>query len=478
MIDQNLRPIKTSHGIIDQDKKALKNVIDHTTECIFSADRNFNFLSFNKAFIDLFFSLHDRQPMIGESMLSPTAEESRKATIENCNRVFAGESFVIEYKLVVNDQELWFKAAHYPIYENNEITGVAIFSSDITDEKKARADLASQTIFTDQLLNSVPADIALFDLDHKYLFVNPIAIKNPEIRKWLIGKDDFDYCRYRNVDIKLAENRRKLFLQAISTRKDVEWIDEHPNDSGGKSHILRRFHPLIENDKVYRVVGYGIDVSELKGKDAELQKMNAELIRTEETERARFAYELHDGLSQILVSAKLHLGIGRSSNNYNKVEELLNLAVSEAKNISNNIAPKDLKEYGLISAVDKLFERISNTRRLNIKFDFTPEFAQLDMDEHMQFNIYRIIQESLNNTLRHSKATKITTRFSYNHNMVEILFSDNGKGIEEEILEKPVTFIAIKRRLNLLKGRFKVSSKPGKGTSFIYDIPFMEKIFS
>ena len=81
------------------------------------------------------------------------------------------------------------------------------FISDISERKSVADKLDKQKVFYENILDKLPTDIAVFDKNHRYLFVNPGAISNEEYRKFIIGKDDFEYCAYRNRDMSVAERR-------------------------------------------------------------------------------------------------------------------------------------------------------------------------------------------------------------------------------------------------------------------------------
>jgi len=117
--------------------------------------------------------------------------------------------------------------------------------------------------FNEIILNNIPADIAVFDRNHNYLFVNPNGIRDEETRNWLIGKNDFDYCDYKAVDKTIAAERRAFFNQAIQTKRQVEWVDEY-HKNGKDSYVMRRFFPVIIDNEFFCMIGYGVDVSELR----------------------------------------------------------------------------------------------------------------------------------------------------------------------------------------------------------------------
>lgn len=146
---------------------------------------------------------------------------------------------------------------------------INIYASDITDyieqlEEKERQILGIKN-FYEFILNNIPSDIAVFDSNHKYLFVNPQGISNEETRKFIIGKDDFDYCRYKGISDEIAKSRRRVFDEIVSSKKPKEWEDISHDKNGNLKYILRKLAPIFdEKGKVDYVIGYGVDITERK----------------------------------------------------------------------------------------------------------------------------------------------------------------------------------------------------------------------
>lgn len=149
-----------------------------------------------------------------------------------------------------------------------EISGVKyniVYISDITDRKTVLTELVKQNDFYENILNKLPTDIAVFDANHKYLFVNPGAISNPEYRKYIIGKDDYEYVAYRNRDISVAHSRRDKFLQVKNTGKEIRWEEGLKNPNGETITSLRRLFPVFDDDgELTLVIGFGIDITDRK----------------------------------------------------------------------------------------------------------------------------------------------------------------------------------------------------------------------
>jgi len=175
--------------------------------------------------------------------------------------------YVQEFKytgrfLLSSGEIIWFDANAIPIVKDEEITFNGIIQN-ITERKKEEAEISKKRYFNDSVLNNIPADIAYFDKEHNYLFINPNGVSDTTTRNWLIGKNDFDYCQMRGLDTSVATIRRAYFNQAKETKKQVDWIDEI-NRNGKKISILRRFHPIYMENEFTNMIGYGVDVSELK----------------------------------------------------------------------------------------------------------------------------------------------------------------------------------------------------------------------
>ncbi len=137
--------------------------------------------------------------------------------------------------------------------------------TDITEKKLSENKLENQRHFYEQVLNQIPSDIVVFDKDHRYLFINPIAIKDPELRKWMIGKKDEDYCTFRNKPIHIVEGRRGIFNKVLASKKLYAWEETLQNSEDETEYHLRNMFPVLDsNGEVEMIIGYGVNISERK----------------------------------------------------------------------------------------------------------------------------------------------------------------------------------------------------------------------
>lgn len=137
--------------------------------------------------------------------------------------------------------------------------------TDITKLKETEAELNKQQNFYESILNNIPTDIAVFDAQHRYLFTNPVGIKDAEIRKWIIGKTDLEYCTFRNKDPQIAMSRSAIFTKVIESKKQYSWEEELLNGNGEKEYHLRNLFPVLnEKSEVQLVIGFGLNITERK----------------------------------------------------------------------------------------------------------------------------------------------------------------------------------------------------------------------
>lgn len=123
------------------------------------------------------------------------------------------------------------------------------------------------------ILDSIPADIVIMDVNQRYVFLNKSACPTESVRKWLIGKNDFEYCRYRDKPIHIAVKRRTTFNETILTGAPAS-LEERFETNDGDKHHLRIYQPLHDsNGQAKWVMGYGLDLTSIKSIESVLNKM-------------------------------------------------------------------------------------------------------------------------------------------------------------------------------------------------------------
>jgi PAS domain S-box-containing protein len=149
---------------------------------------------------------------------------------------------------------------------------------DISERKKSADRLEKQKEFYENILNKIPAEIVVYDANHKYMFVNPSAIKVPEYREFVIGKDDFQYYEYRNKDLNIAITLRERFEEVKSKGKVKEWENTFIDAQGQEITFLRGMIPIYNQaNTMTQVLEYGFDISERKAVEFSLKQSEERL---------------------------------------------------------------------------------------------------------------------------------------------------------------------------------------------------------
>ncbi|MFO7574723.1 MAG: histidine kinase [Bacteroidales bacterium] len=217
---------------------------------------------------------------------------------------------------------------------------------------------------------------------------------------------------------------------------------------------------------------YSLKRAELERIRAERRVINA-IINTEENEKKRFAKELHDGLGPLLSSVKMFLSAltgkvsGKGGNEIlASVNSMTNEAIATLKEISNNLSPHVLTNFGLASAINTFTTKLNQARALPIEFKTNMDNVRISPDKEVV--IYRAVCELITNSIKHSGASKIEIDLNRHDKFVTLHFTENGRGFDQELLKsgeiKGMGIFNIETRVRSINGLFILESDPGKGT--------------
>ena len=144
---------------------------------------------------------------------------------------------------------------------------------DITEYIEARYKLLQQKEFYEKILDKIPTDIAVFDSKHNYLYLNPFAIKDKELRKFILGKNDFEYAKHIGRNTISAQKRRVKFLEATLSKNLTQWEEKYVGVTGETTYHTRKFNPVFLDDGSLDImVGFGVDITEIKKAQEEILK--------------------------------------------------------------------------------------------------------------------------------------------------------------------------------------------------------------
>ena len=203
----------------------------------------------------------------------------------------------------------------------------------------------------------------------------------------------------------------------------------------------------------------------------ELLHSNIEQV---ETERHRIATDLHDELGGIFSTLKLKINqLDRPENLHrllSESREIIDTGIDSVRRISHSITPPGLEMFGLDDALSSLCQK-ADSPQLNIDFICSSDFPRLEVK--LELGLYRIVQELLNNSIRHAEASKIDLHLSPSEGQISLIYSDNGKGFDPAILQdrRGLGLKNIEARANYLNATVDWYTQPGEGLKTIVKVP-------
>ncbi|KOH42768.1 sensor histidine kinase [Sunxiuqinia dokdonensis] len=198
------------------------------------------------------------------------------------------------------------------------------------------------------------------------------------------------------------------------------------------------------------------------------------IIQTEEKERKRFAKDLHDGLGPLLSTVKMSVSSLAQLEHDQASKEIvdntamvINEAIKSLKEISDNLSPHVLNNFGLLRALRNFSNKINATRAIHIELE--SNLGNERFSNNIEVVLYRVVCELINNTIKHAEAKTVSIQLQKESNDLLISYQDDGIGFDMEKLdEQPLVggmgFSNIYSRINSLKGEFTLESKPQEGT--------------
>jgi signal transduction histidine kinase len=223
--------------------------------------------------------------------------------------------------------------------------------------------------------------------------------------------------------------------------------------------------------------GWQYRISQLRRAYAAQQTFSRQLIASQERERKRIAAELHDSLGQQLliiknwaVLALSNLGSQKSPKEpLDEISSTASHAVEEMRGIAYNLRPYQLEKLGLTAAIRGLITRVAASS--NIRFATEIDTVDGLFSQETEISIYRIVQEALNNTVKHSQATEGRVLVSSNSGTLDLLIEDNGRGFTPpdgsipQPSQQGFGLLGIAERVRMLGGQVVIQSAPGHGST-------------
>lgn len=193
------------------------------------------------------------------------------------------------------------------------------------------------------------------------------------------------------------------------------------------------------------------------------------VIEAEERQKQKFSKELHDGLGPLLSTAKMSVSALSSRNSNPEInkeiianaEQAINLAINSVRDISNNLSPHILNNFGVSRALNTFINRLKTVSQTEIIYRNNLRNQRFDINREVI--VYRVVCELINNSLKHAEASVITLDLHFENEMLKIRYTDNGIGFNTEAPTDGMGLSNINSRISSIKGEITISSAIGQG---------------
>ncbi|MFM7233523.1 MAG: sensor histidine kinase [Flavobacteriales bacterium] len=352
------------------------------------------------------------------------------------------------------------------------------------------------------VLNQLPSELVVVDTNSCYLFVNKAAVKDDEIREWMIGKTDVEFWKRKNRNSDLSVKRRQAFEHVMHTGEDLQFEESFHVGTPQEKHYVRLHRPSLTDGEQQYVIVYGQEITELKKSEERLKAQNAELEKVNH-ELDQFVYSASHNLRAPLLSIKGLLGliemdetdaparnrfIGEIYKSIQRLDATIKDIIDYSKNARLEIAPVCIE-------IEQL---IRNTHE-DLKF-YEGTTVALELVTHLSTGFYSderrlksIIHNIMSNSVKYSDPAKeaswLRVEIEANAQCCIITFADNGKGISPENLSRVFDMFyrgttdrsgsglglyIVKEMTERIGGSVQLESAPGAGTTITLNLPNMQ----
>jgi len=416
----------------------------------------------------------------------------RDTPCQGCPTVRAMETGQIEravmHKFKTNGIETEIYWDNYSVPLKNEvgyIEGFIQITRDITDQKQAMDALRKSEATMKAINASSPVGITLvrkriLDWANKAMYhmlgYEEGSLLGESVR--VLYPDDEEYNRVGHV---LYPGIKKTGMNQVETRLVKK--------DGSIIHCYIQICALNPSDPDKGVIVAVMDITDRKLAEEHIHTLTQQLMKAQENERQMISRELHDRVGQDL--STLRIGLDTLIDNQSGVlpetrqrvwglSKMLQDSIMAIRDISYDLRPPSLDQLGLVQTLLQYCKDFSEKTGLSV--DFTSagmEHLRLDFDT--EINLYRLIQEGLNNIKKHAYANRVTIRLISSFPKIILRIEDDGKGfdLEKRLItaqnEKRMGLRSMKERVSLLNGAMRIQSHPGKGTKILIEVPYEEK---
>jgi two-component system, NarL family, sensor kinase len=292
--------------------------------------------------------------------------------------------------------------------------------------------------------------------------------------------DNFElYGNYRDSIISTSKNEQLAELNVkYEAEKKQKLIDQQTFELTKKNQLLwfvaiGLLLVAIAGYFIYKNLQYR-QRTKLQEHAQHQQEIAARsLFEGEQNERIRIARDLHDSVGQMLSLVKMNLSsLDNQDAITQKTSILVDKRIDEVRNVSHNLIPEELN-FGIFRALDNLADKVNSSGETQMSIDIPDNIRNIKFEKQNELSIYRIVQEVINNMIRHAEASLINLHIKEDDQHIIISVKDNGRGLDLQSIDrsKGIGWKNINARVHLLDGKINVQSEKLSGTQIEITLP-------
>jgi PAS domain S-box-containing protein len=385
-----------------------------------------------------------------------------------------------------NGEWRWLETKLTNLLADPAVHGIVSNSRDVTEKKKSEeAILESEERYRSLFFNN-PMSICIWDLDtFEILEVNDTAQK------------EYGYSRDEFLSLSIHNLRKEEYTEHfISLVKELKEMNEQKIKHAVVSHIKKDGETMLMEVYSQKIIFKGrnavlalanninekvkLEKRLTEEREAKQKEITEAVIRVQEKERYEISRELHDNVNQQLTVAMMYIATAEKGSN--NAEALLKQssvfiynAIEEIRKLSKALVTPLIKDFGLCKAIEGLLEDVQPANN-SIHFDFFSEnFYEEDVSYEFKLSIYRIVQEQMNNILKHAKAKEVVIEL-YRDEVIRLSVNDDGIGFDTKKKRKGIGIHNIQTRVGLYGGKINIHSEPGQGCQLRVEFPITNDI--
>lgn len=482
---QDITERKLAELQVQNSEKRFRSLVQNGSDMIKILDENAVF-TFSSPSVEQVLG-YTAEQIIGKSVMDFVHPDEIKQIRQHFELIKKSDYHEIQYFRFKNatGEWRWLETKLTNLLNDPAVKGIVSNSRDVTEKKKAEEAIKESEERYRNLFFNNPMSIYIWDIEtYEILEVNETAQRE-------YGYTREQFLQLKTLDLRNAEEISvyKSFVNDLKNDKSenihrVIW--KHKNSNGDPLFMEVYSQKLYFKEKK-SVIALANNVTEKiklekkleEERNARQKEITEAVIRVQEKERYEISRELHDNVNQQLTVAMMYIatiekGTGNAEALLKQSSGFIYNAIEEIRKLSKALVTPLIKDFGLCKAIDGLLEDIHMTNTIQLDF-FYGNFHEEDISYEFKLNIFRIVQEQMNNIIKHAQAKQVVIEL-YREEKIRLSIIDDGMGFDTSKKRIGIGLNNIQTRTELYAGKLEIQSSPGHGCKVKIEYPITNDI--